>query len=178
MKLLKADMVQEVLEAAYAAENPDFHCLVECYAAGKTDEGIGDLIRQVYEFAMSYPWPLETLEQWQRVYEADSIEEIADSRWMQALMEDAAKKIRAAVELSEEAWELSESVGGPYMYLDALESDRELLDRLQAAETFNGYVQELSGLSFAALSRKKDSQVDPQLREQVKNIREQVQDIL
>ncbi len=178
LKLLKADVVQEVLEAAYAAGNPDFHCLVECYAAGKTDEGIGDLIRQVYEFAMSYPWPLETLEQWQRVYEADSVQEIEASPWMLALLEDTARKIRAAAELSEEAWELAESAAGPYMYLEALESDRKLLERLQAANTFDGYVQGLSGLSFAKLSTKKDSQVDPKLREQVKSIRDQFKDIL
>lgn len=178
LKLLKADVVQEVLEEAYAAGNPDFHCLVECYAAGKTDEGIGDLIRQVYEFAMSYPWPRETLDQWQRVYEADSIQEIQESLWMQALIKDAAKKIKAAAELLEEAVNLSESAGGPYMYLEALESDREILARLRAAKNFDDYVQGLSGLSFAALSRKKDSQVEPQLREQVKNIREQFKDIL
>ena len=64
------------------------------------------------------------------------------------------------------------------MYAQALESDRAFLARLEAALDFDGYVQALSGLSFPALSRKKDDQTDPQAREQVKEIREQYKEIL
>lgn len=177
LKLLRADVVQEILEAAYAGKDQDFHCLVECYATGKTDEGIGDLMLKVYEFAMSYPWPLETLGQWQQIYEAESEDEIRESPWMQALLADAGKKVQAAVELAKEAAELAAEPGGPYMYGDVLEKDIQMLEKLGHAREFDEYVQGLSGLSFAALPRKKDDQVDPRAREQVKGIRDQVKEM-
>ena len=178
LKLLKADVAQETLEKAYQEGTPKFHSLVECYAAGKTDESLIDLALQVYEFAMSYPWPKQTLEEWRKTYEAETKEELADADWMRALLQDARKKIQAALELSEEACQLAMGAGGPYMYADALESDRELLERLRGELDFDGYVQALSELSFKALSRKKDDQVDLQLREQVKAIRDQCKEIL
>lgn len=178
LKLLKSDVVQEVLEKAYGDENPEFLRLVECYATGKTDEGIGELVLKVYEFAMSYPWPREALRQWQQAYEAESTEEIQQSPWMQALMDDAARKVQAAWELNGEALGLAQEADGPYMYMGALEKDRALLETLRGIQDFDGYVQAFSGLSFAALSRKKDSQVDPQAREQVKSLREEVKEIL
>lgn len=178
LKLLKGDAVQEVMEAAYAKGNSDFHQLVECYAAGKTDEGIGELMLKVYEFAMSYPWPLETLEQWQKIYEVQTEEELRQSPWMEALMADTAKKVQAALELAEEAGRLAREPGGPYMYIPVLEQDVQMMETLAAVREFDEYVQALSGMSFAALPRKKDDQVDPRMRDQVKGIRDQVKDIL
>ncbi len=178
LKLLKADVAQEILEEAYQAGKPDFYRLVECYASGKTDEGIMDLLLQVYESAISYPWPRETLEGWRKIYEMETAKELEKAPWMQALLKDAGKKIQAAAELMEEALAQAMGPGGPYMYAQALESDRAFLARLEAALDFDGYVQALSGLSFPALSRKKDDQTDPQAREQVKEIREQYKEIL
>lgn len=178
LRLLKADVAQEVLEESYQAEDPDFHCLVECYASGKTDGGLTDLMLQVYEFAMSYPWPRETLKEWRQSYEIETAEELKESDWMQTLLQDAEKKIQAACELSEEACALISEPGGPYMYAEALEKDREILERMRSAADLDSYVQIFSGLSFARLSGKKDAQTDPQLREQVKDIREQYKGIL
>ncbi len=178
LKLLRGDVMQEILEEAYEAKAPDFYSLVECYAPGKTDEGIGELVLKVYEFAMSYPWPLETLEQWQRIYEAETREEIQESPWMQALMEDAARKVQDGLELIREAIDLAGGPGGPYMYGDVLARDQEMLERLETAREFDQYVEVLAGASFASLPGKKDPQVDPQIREQVKGIRDQVKDMV
>lgn len=178
LKLLRADAAQEVMEAAYAKGAPDFYQLVECYATGKTDEGIVELMLKVYEFAMSYPWPLQTLDQWQKIYQVQTEEELRESPWMQALMDDAEKKVQAALELAREANELAQEPGGPYMYAPALEQDVQMLEKLEHIQKFDEYVQILSELSFAALPRKKDDQVDSRIREQVKGIRDQVKEML
>lgn len=178
LKLLKADVAQEVLEEAYQAADPDLYCLVECYASGKTDEGLIDLMLRVYEFAMSYPWPRETLRQWRRAYEIETAEELKGSDWMQALIQDGAKKIQAACELSEEACALLSQPGGPYMYAEVLEKDQEILREMRRATDLDSLVRIFSGLSFPRLSGKKDAQVDPQLREQVKGLREQYKGIV
>ena len=61
LKLLKGDVVRELLEERYAEEDPEerarFIEFVEAYATGKSDVGIENLILQLYEFAVSYPYP-------------------------------------------------------------------------------------------------------------------------
>ena len=43
LKLLREDVMKEVLEAAYARKGEKFLSLVECYATGKTDDEIRDM---------------------------------------------------------------------------------------------------------------------------------------
>ena len=49
LKLLKEDVLKDLIEERYASEEEDFRQFVECYAGGRTDEGIKDYILNVYE---------------------------------------------------------------------------------------------------------------------------------
>lgn len=57
IKLLKKDVVQELLEEHYKEKQEDFLQFVEAYAAGKSDRGLEDLILKLYEFSTSFPYP-------------------------------------------------------------------------------------------------------------------------
>ncbi len=57
IRLLKNDVMEELIEERYASEEEKYHHFVECYAQGKSDRELGSLILQIYEFSMSYPWP-------------------------------------------------------------------------------------------------------------------------
>ena len=51
LKLLKTDVVEEVLEQAYAEKSEDFISFVESYSTGKTDEGLAEMILRLQEFS-------------------------------------------------------------------------------------------------------------------------------
>ena len=55
--LLRADVMEEMLEAHYEQADETFEQFVDTYASGKADGGIEDLILQVYTFSQSNPWP-------------------------------------------------------------------------------------------------------------------------
>ena len=57
LKLLKRDVVEAVLEAAYEEGTDEFHRFVESFASGKDDRKLEDLLLQLYEFSRSYPNP-------------------------------------------------------------------------------------------------------------------------
>ena len=59
LKLLRVDVVREVLEECYAQKSSDFEEFAECFAPGKSDEGLEELVLKLYDFAMSAPWPEE-----------------------------------------------------------------------------------------------------------------------
>ena len=96
LKLLKTDVVQEVLEAAYARGEERYHQFVESFSAGKTDEGLGDMILRLYEFSMSNPWPEEWLNQCRIPYEAEDFSQLQESAWMRMLWEDAGRDLAEA----------------------------------------------------------------------------------
>ena len=67
LKLLREDVLGRVLEQNYEEPSEAFSDFVEGYASGRTDAALNEMILQLYEFSISYPWP----EKW-----LDSVREI------------------------------------------------------------------------------------------------------
>ena len=57
LKLLKQDVVCDVLETAFQEGKPEFLSFVESFSTGKDDKNLEDLILRLYEFSRSYPKP-------------------------------------------------------------------------------------------------------------------------
>ena len=182
LKLLKEDVMKELLEAYYARGEEKFKYFIECYASGKSDEGIKELIYSLYNAAMSNPYPDEWLEKCTDSYRNTDLEEIKTSEWMNLLWKNVLEDICQAENLVEEARELCNIPGGPYLYEEALESDllliREAKEKVEAGD-FDGIRALLGNPSFARLSAKKPKEpVDDTLKEQVKGLRESAKGIL
>ncbi len=181
LKLLKEDVLKDLIEERYASEEEDFRQFVECYAGGRTDEGIKDYILNVYEAAMSHPYPEEWLKQCLAVYETDSLEELEKTEWMKLLWEAVISELEEDIGRIREAKEICISSGGPYLYEEALDSDLELLEFLinkGKEQDFDEISAFLSNLSFARLSGKKMEGVQEKKKEQVKELREEVKESL
>lgn len=69
LKLLKQDVMKELLEAKYEEGNEDFLRFVETFATGREDLQVEEIISRLYEFAGSYPDPEEWLDDCARMYE-------------------------------------------------------------------------------------------------------------
>ena len=182
LKLLKEDVMKELMENYYAKDSGKFKYFIECYASGKTDDGIKELIYSLYNAAMSNPYPDSWLEKCIDCYRNTDLESIKVSEWMKLLWKNVAKDLDQAKTLIEEARELCFVPGGPYLYDDALGSDLLLIcDAKEKAEAgdFDGVGALLGSPSFARLSTKKPKEpVDDTLKEQVKTIRESAKGIL
>ncbi len=182
LKLLKEDVMKELLENYYAKDSGKFKYFIECYASGKTDDGIKELIYSLYNAAMSNPYPDSWLEKCIDCYRNTDLESIKVSEWMKLLWKNVVEDLDQAKTLIEEARELCFVPGGPYLYDDALGSDLLLIrDAKEKAEKgdFDGVGALLGSPSFARLSTKKPKEpVDDTLKEQVKAIRESAKGIL
>ena len=181
LKLLRMDVAKELLEARYAEGSPEFHQFIEVFATGKSDENIAELILKLYDFAMSNPWPQEWLETCKEPYLVETEEELLNSRWMEKLWRDVELSLEQAEFYLEQSLELLQEIDGPYMYEDALRSDKMLLEHLQQVcrdRDFNGCCSLLQNHKFAVLSRKKDDAVSDGLRQQTKENRDLMKEIL
>ncbi len=176
LKLLKIDVVRELLEDHYAEEDPEelarFTGFVEAYATGKNDSGLEALILQLYEAAVSYPYPKRWLSQCMDAYRDVSPEGLEKSRWMGFLLSVAGQTFSDLTEGLRDMLEFCQTPGGPYMYCDALSSDLEQAEALSACRSYEEIREGLSALTFARLSPKKDESVEEEKKNQVKAFRE------
>ena len=69
LRLLKEDMIQQILENNYHKGKKEFIDFVDAYATGKDDSQIGKMILQFYEFSRSYPWPDTWILDCKKMYE-------------------------------------------------------------------------------------------------------------
>ncbi len=170
IKLLKKDVVQELLEARYGEKQEDFLKFVETYATGKSDSAIEDLILRLYEFSVSFPYPDRWLQGCMETFQ----EEAQGGRWLSFLLSFAGQIIKDMEGELNRALEICGELGGPYMYREALLGDREQARRLAACRDYEDYRQELLDLSFGRLSSKRDEGVEEEKKARVKGIREGV----
>ena len=178
LRLMQGDVAAQVLDDAYSRKEPEFLQFVECFSTGKTDEGIEDMIKRLYAFSVSYPYPEEWLLSCKEAYSISSAEELEQAGWMQMIKEDIRKSLQEAMNLADAALETAREEGGPYYYENALESDRTFVQKLLQTDSFEEWQRLFSGLSFARLGAKKDSQVSEEAKELAKNLRQQVKDLL
>lgn len=179
LKLLKSDVVRELLEEEYAQKRPEFLEFAESYAPGKQDEELEKWILKLYEFSMSNPWPREWLQECVSTYQAETYEELMQASWMEPMWEDVQQNLKEARRITGQALALTREADGPYMYEEALASDLQAVEQIEEAQKDYRQIQRLlEGLSFARLSAKKDANVSQTAKEQVKNLRQQVKDIV
>lgn len=181
LKLLREDVLKNLMEDEYAAKDQRFESFVECYASGKTDDGIKELILDVYEAAMSHPYPEEWLQECLNEYAIEDEEQIRDAKWMKLLWEVCEEELQEAESIAMEAKALCRKEGGPYLYEEALDSDLLLIKKLKGfagAKDYDSLALCLQKPSFARFSGKKAEGVDDNLKEQVKNLRDEEKEIL
>ena len=178
LKLLRVDVVREVLEECYAQKSSDFEEFAECFAPGKSDEGLEELVLKLYDFAMSAPWPEEWLSQCVSIYEAEDWESVCDSVWMKEVWKHTDKILSDLRNLIQENMSLTQKSDGPYMYEPMVEADLALVERLCRITDYDEMGEAFEGLSYARLSTKKDLAVSQLLKERVQENRKQMKERL
>ena len=181
LKLLQEDVLKELFEDHYAERKADFTAFVECYAPGKTDEGLKEHVLELYNAAMSNPWPEKWLDSCVENYHLDPEKGLEGMRWFRYLWEAADCALKEAEELTETAMKTCQLQDGPELYLEALEKDMILIRQLKQLSVKRGYdeiAQNLRNLKFARLSSKKMEGVSEQLKNLVKALREDAKDNL
>ncbi len=177
-KLMKSDVIEELLESYYEEASEEFYDFIESYAMGKTDLKIEGLILQLYRFSQSYPWPMDWLSSLSNSFEIDSVETMEKTEWMKFLMNYIKSLLKDFIKNIEHAIDLSNASDGPYLYLPMLEDDLIIINTLYNTKSYFELEDKISNLNFSRLSSKKDTSISTEKREEVKNIRNDVKKTL
>ncbi len=176
LKLLKQEVMKNLLESRFAGKEEKFTKCVEYFCLNGRESVLEQHILDLYTFAMSYPWPEEWLRERKEDYECDTTQDFNASetgQYLTALLKERVKDLHA---LLKQAVDICDLPDGPYMYGELLADELEQIEKLCKLNSPEEFEQYLPAVSFAALPRKKDETVDCEKREAVKEIRSQVKE--
>ncbi len=99
--LMKSDAINKVLEKYYSENSTDFTMLVETFSNGKNDKKLVDVIKQLHNFIMAYPYPKKWMQE-KIAYYSSSVN-INKTPWEMILLSHAKSTIDFCVALEEKA---------------------------------------------------------------------------
>ncbi len=171
IELLKQDIINELFEELLDKEETrkDFVRLLEYIAIRGKEKVLEETVLKLYSYSQSFPWPKEWLQE--RYADYDISREIENTLWGQLWKEQLGKTLEELEERIRIAMKACTNPGGPYLYLEALDADLEIITFLKA-KNFEEQYEKVHNLSFTALSRKKDATVSAEAREYVKSLRD------
>ena len=177
LRLLKQDVLEELLEQSYAAGEEEFLEFVEKYGTGRNDHKIEGIILQLYEYSRSYPQPDRWLDECVEKYDLDMdhLDDAAILKESEARIRERLQGVRRFLEL---AMQKAEEPAGPYMYGEMLESDLVQLEKVEQAQNYLELEARIRAFEWKRLSAKKDDSVDPDLKETVKELRNTAKKLL
>ena len=173
LRLLRQDVLDELLEACYAEGTEEFLDFAERFGTGRNDRKIEEIILKLYEYSRSYPQPERWLDSCVKAYETPERGEMAHRA-----AERVCRRAGDIRRMLEHARKICEEPDGPYMYGDMLESDLENVKCLERTEGFAAQYDVVCGFAWKRLSGKKDETVSDEKKEAVKKLREQAKKLV
>lgn len=204
IRLLKQEVLSELLEEQFALGRQEFTDCVEYFAYDGREKRLEELIERLYTFSGSYPFPEKWLRQHRMDYHVETFEGLVKTEWFAGMMQEISTLLQECKEQEKAALKVCEEPDGPYFYAVALEQDQELIAGLEqelarvvqtasepeqsvasaemdssaAKDAFEALAARVQGISYARMAPKKDDSVSAEKRELVKAMRERVKSLL
>ena len=178
LKLLRGEVMQEMLEQYYEEADPEFLNLVESYGGSRDDKKIEELIECLYEFSRSYPEPDRWLAECVHAYEVENMEELQATVYYQAMQKNMAGYMAGARELLQQGLTVCVAPDGPQMYMDALEDDLRQIERLEQAEGYEETYEAIQRINWKRLASNRKNQASEEKANFVKRVRDSVKDMI
>ncbi len=172
----EADMIKETIitnmfDNLYAS-NELFLDLIEIFGDKILDEGFKDIILNIYKNAINNPFPIKWLDKSLENYNVDE-ENLYKNFWIEKIVQECSNLLDFSLKKVKVAKELCKEPNGPYIYLDVLDYDEEIIKTLYEQVNNEGFFDIDFEYAFKRLpSKKKDDVIDEDILNSVKNIRD------
>lgn len=178
LKLLKEDVLKQVFEKNYEELRPEFTAFVAGYAPGKSDTKAGEMVRALYEFSRSYPWPKEWLASCVSSYQVADETELAGAPFIKPLVENIQYVLSDVANDLKQALALTMASDGPDMYEKVIRNDLEKYERMASCENFLELYEVLNNITYDRLPSSRGFAGDGDKLEWVKQIRDDAKDAI
>jgi ATP-dependent helicase/nuclease subunit A len=174
-ELLRQDVMEDLFEHYYSESDPEspFWGLLDRFGGERSDVALYSLIQRMYDFSRSHPFPEEWLKHHAQLFrEFDGEGDL----WTTGILADVQLELEGIVGVLEEALTIARLPGGPAPYIDSIHEEWSSLSLLCDTSEGNNWqntFEMLQTISFGKLKPCKSSEVNKDLQEQVKSLRDQ-----
>lgn len=187
--LLKRDAVDEIMEELFGEGRDEFLNMTECFASGKNDASIDELILKMHTFSESYVNPYEWLDRCADKYAMTGDSSIDEQDYIIEYVKNTKKYLNEAKNILEKAISLCHEEYGPLPYIDALESDMDYIMGVIHKNTYSemyGFIESFgkySGKRLATYTMPKNAtaeeiEIRNGLKEQVRALRDKAKKLI
>ena len=170
LKLMKADVMDELLEEQYETGAETFLRFASAYSGTRLDTKLSALIEQLYTFVQAAPWPERYLNAQEESCRLEEAGEPDSCAWMQTLLEQIRADAAEQLERLAPAAEICEEEQGPLPYLDAVKALSRTAGALSEAADYASLYEILSAFSSPRLGVVRGKKYDPDKKDAVKAV--------
>ena len=191
--LMRKDTLEEFLEEGYEKADPALLLCEKYFCRGASDKDLESVIETLYKQAVSRPDPEGWLRERAEDYNAGNEEQLLTSGWMQFAVLTVADRIRDLHRQYTQMYADCLKPGGPHPYLPLIREEMETIGRLSSVPGTDkagsltseemreilGMIPDCLAVKFArapVISAKKYPDVDPELKDSVKDRRDKIKD--
>ncbi|MFI3237014.1 MAG: helicase-exonuclease AddAB subunit AddA [Lachnospiraceae bacterium] len=171
MRVLSKQVKDALLENLFAKAEKGFLEMVEFICYQGKEKVLETYIEQLYERAMSMPFPKAWLLERKEDYIFSSLEEYTKTPAGAFIEQHLMHLLEAYKDAYEAILKVAFEPDGPYMYCDVLEDEKEALEKMIQLHNMEQVGSYLANMKFARLPAKKDDSVNAIKKEWVKNQR-------
>ncbi|MCM3004797.1 helicase-exonuclease AddAB subunit AddA [Priestia koreensis] len=173
-ELIREEVLEELFEEEYSIEeNSVFFDLIDRYTNDRSDADIQVIVRHLYEFSRSNPFPKQWLSQLINQYDVEEDTVIDSLPFIPFLLKEVSSQLKGIRALLEEGMNLTKLPEGPAPRAVNFEEDLAQIDRLRSASerSFTELHEEMQTLAFSRLKACKKGEYDAGLVEQAGDLR-------
>lgn len=136
MDLVKADVMSELFEKLYDSKDENFRLLVDIFGHKNQEEDLKSAVNNIYAKASSYPVPSLWLKQAKSSLEISVEEDIDRLPWIKDYINITKAEFGDIKNKVEEIRDICETEGGPDKYVDTIDQDLDIVDKVLNASTY------------------------------------------
>ena len=178
LKLLRHDVLDELLEEKYVQKEERFLRFSNAYGGRRNDKKLEEMIEKAYDYSRSYPDGEGWLDSCVDAYRVDCAEDLEKSDYGNKIVTWAKAYLEEAKLLNEQATQISLEIDGPAVYEEALKLDAQTIRELLSAKNYNELSGRIQNVEWSRFASCRDKTVSKEKIEAVKDLREQVKGIV
>lgn len=183
-QLIRDEVMDELFEEEYGLkDNEPFFRLVDSFTSDRSDSALMDIVRDIYDFAVSNPMPSNYLQSMIDMYDTTKAANLEDLPFIQALLFDIELQLDGAKEMIQRGLEVTKLPGGPAPRAENFLDDLNVIDTLIQAnrDSWSALYNAMQTWSFSRAKQVKGEHFDKELTEKAQKLRDKakkkIQDI-
>lgn len=136
IKLLELDVLNEVFEAEYQSESPNFLELVDAYSDKRSNKAVKEMVLKIYNQSSSNPWPREWVQSLLEPYRVTTKEELLETDLMKGIFTYVKTVLSDMPGRLEYYREIALSEQGLEKYAQTIAQDLEAFEGIEVVSDF------------------------------------------